>query len=172
MASERSLNLLGALVLGLGDTLTEAIETTGMGYGGGAATVVTLGTEPGISINTLRQILNLSHPGTVRLIDKLETAGLVERRQGSDGRTVALFLTAAGQQRRIEILAQRRQKLLPAFSSLTPAEQEQLAGLLEKMLTTITTDKLRADAICRLCDEDVCPAESCPVEQAYCQKAD
>jgi MarR family transcriptional regulator, negative regulator of the multidrug operon emrRAB len=167
MVSERSLNLLGALVLGLVDTLTEAVET-GTGYGGGApATLVTLGAEPGISINTLRQILNLSHPGTVRLIDKLEADGLVERRQGNDGRTIALFLTAAGQQRRIDILAQRRQKLLPAFNSLTPAEQEQLASLLEKMLVAMTTDKLRAYAICRLCDEDVCPAESCPVEQSY-----
>ena len=167
MTTERSLNLLGALALGLVDTLTEAVET-GTGYGGGApATLVTLGVEPGISINTLRQILNLSHPGTVRLIDKLEADGLVERRQGSDGRTIALFLTVAGQQRRIDILAQRRQKLLSAFNSLTPAEQEQLTSLLEKMLAAITTDKLRADAICRLCDEDVCPAENCPVEQSY-----
>lgn len=169
MNTERTQNLLGALALGLVDVLTETVESL-TGYGGGAsATLVTLGVEPGISINMLRQILNLSHPGTVRLIDKLETDGLVQRRQGSDGRTVALFLTEEGKRRRADILAQRQQKLEFALTGLTEAEQEQLTKLLEKMLTTMTTDKLRAYAICRLCDEDVCPMENCPVEQGYCE---
>jgi DNA-binding MarR family transcriptional regulator len=169
MADERTLNLLGALALGLADSLNAAVEANA-GYGGETpAALVTLGAEPGISINTLRQILNLSHPGTVRLIDRLEKDGFVERRAGSDGRTLALFLTEAGQQRRLTILAQRQQQLHLALDCLSSAEQKQLTKLLEKMLTAMTTDELRAYTLCRLCQQEVCPGDRCPVEQKYCQ---
>lgn len=169
MANERTLNLLGALALGLTDSLNTAV-TANAGYGGETpAALVTLGAEPGISINTLRQILNLSHPGTVRLIDRLEKDGLVERRAGADGRTLALFLTEAGQQRRLAILAQRQQQLHLALDCLSSAEQKQLTKLLEKMLAAMTTDELRAYMLCRLCEEEVCPQDRCPVEQKYCQ---
>lgn len=169
MADERTLNLLGALAVGLTDCLNTVIETNA-GHGGETpAALVTLGAEPGISINTLRQILNLSHPGTVRLIDRLEKDGFVERRAGSDGRTLALFLTPAGQQRRSTILAQRQRQLHLALDCLSSTEQKQLTKLLEKMLTAMTTDELRAYTLCRLCEEEVCPEDLCPVEQKYRQ---
>ena len=168
MDDERTVNLLGALALSLVDNLNSAIKTAG--YGGEApAALVTLGVNPGLSINTLRQIINLSHPGTVRLIDRLAAQDLVERRSGVDGRTLALFLTERGHQRRQEILAKRRQQLQPAISSLTQSDRNQLTQLLEKMLTAVTTSELRSYAICRLCEEEICPADSCPVEQKYCQ---
>lgn len=167
MSDERTLNLLGALALGLVDGIN-AVVTTNSGHGGESpAALVTLGVEPGISINMLRQILNLSHPGTVRLIDRLEADGLVERRPGADGRTVALFLTEVGQARRETILAERRYQLHLAFDCLSIAERNQLAHLLEKMLAAMTTSELKADAICRLCEEEVCPGDCCPVEQNY-----
>lgn len=167
MSDERTLNLLGALALGLVDTLRAVVESN-TGHGGESpAALVTLGVEPGISINMLRQILNLSHPGTVRLLDRLEADGLVERRPGGDGRTVALFLTEAGQGRRATILAQRRHQLHLAFDCLTTVERKQLTHLLEKMLAAMTTSELRANVICRLCEEEVCPSDRCPVEQNY-----
>ncbi len=166
MDEERSLNLLGALALSIVDALN-AVVTANTGGGETPAALVTLGAEPGLSINELRQILNLSHPGTVRLIDRLETQGLVERRSGTDGRTLALFLTEAGFERRQAILAERRQQLQVAVQSLSAAERKQLTKLLEKMLAAMTTDELRAYAICRLCEEEVCPGDRCPVEQQY-----
>lgn len=169
MSDERTLNLLGALALTIADDLNDAVKANA-GYGGEApAALVTLGAEPGISINLLRQILNLSHPGTVRLIDRLEAEGLVERRAGADGRTLALFLTDAGYERRQTILTERRQQLQGAISSLTPEDRNQLTKLLEKMLAAMTTTELRASIICRLCEEEVCPGDDCPVEQKYCQ---
>ncbi|ESA33346.1 family transcriptional regulator [Leptolyngbya sp. Heron Island J] len=168
MDNERTANLLGALALSLVDSLNSAIKT--VGYGGEApAALVTLGANPGLSINTLRQILNLSHPGTVRLIDRLAAQNLVERRSGVDGRTLALFLTEGGHERRQEILTDRKQQLQLALSSLTQSDRNQLTRLLEKMLTAVTTSELRSYAICRLCEEEACPADSCPVEQKYCQ---
>jgi len=169
MDEERTLNLLGALALGIVDALGVAGETQ-TGYGGETpAAIVSVGAEPGISINDLRQILNLSHPGTVRLVDRLAGAGWVERRAGIDGRTVALFLTDAGVERRQAILTERRQPLHQAIHGLTLEERTQLTHLLEKMLVAMTTDKLKAFAICRLCEEEVCPGDRCPVEQQYCQ---
>ncbi|WP_225913881.1 MarR family winged helix-turn-helix transcriptional regulator [Leptolyngbya ohadii] len=166
---ERTLNLLGAMALSLMDAMNSAVEANA-GYGGETpAALVTLGVEPGLSINALRQILSLSHPGTVRLIDRLEAEGLVERRSGADGRTLALFLTEAGQERRNAILAERRQPLQLAINSLTQTDRKQLTKLLEKMLAAMTTSELRSFAICRLCEEEVCPADRCPVEQKYCQ---
>lgn len=168
MSDERTANLLGALALSLVDSLNAVVEANA-GYGGETpAALVTLGAEPGLSINQLRQILNLSHPGTVRLIDRLAAEGLVERRSGADGRTLALFLTEAGSERRQTILSERRQSLQPAINGLTPTEQQQLTQLLEKMLSSITTSPLKAFAICRLCEEEVCPRDRCPVDQQYC----
>jgi DNA-binding MarR family transcriptional regulator len=169
MDDERTSNLLGALALSVVDDFNGVVEAN-TGYGGETpAALVTLGAEPGLSINQLRQILNLSHPGTVRLIDRLETEGLVQRRSGSDGRTLALFLTDAGAERRKTVLSERRHQLQFAIEALTPNEREQLTRLLEKMLTAMTTSKLRAFAICRLCEEEVCPGDRCPVEKQYCQ---
>lgn len=169
MDQERTLNLLGAMALSVVDGLSAVVEENA-GQGGEApAALVTLGVEPGLSINTLRQILDLSHPGTVRLIDRLEAQGLVERRAGADGRTLALFLTDAGYKRRKSILAERRKQLQIAVDTLTSDEQIQLTQLLEKMLTAMTTNELRAFVICRLCEEEVCPGDRCPVEQQYCR---
>jgi len=169
MDDERTSNLLGALALSVIDGFN-AVVAPSAGYGGETpAALVTLGAEPGLSINKLRQILNLSHPGTVRLIDRLETEGLVERRSGADGRTLALFLTEAGSERRKAILSERRQQLQLALDALMPNERKQLTKLLEKMLAAMTTSELRAFAICRLCEEEVCPGDRCPVEQKYCQ---
>lgn len=169
MADERTLNLLGALALSLVDVLNTAAETSAGAGGETPAALVTLGAQPGISINDLRQILNLSHPGTVRLIDRLEMQGFVDRRPGVDGRTLALFLTEAGQEQRRSILAERRHQLQRAVDCLTEADREQLTRLLEKMLTAMTTSALRASEICRLCEEEVCPGDRCPVEQQYCR---
>lgn len=169
MNQERTLNLLGALALSLVDGLSAATASAS-GFGGeAAAALVTLGVEPGLSIKRLGEILRLSHPGTVRLVDRLEGQGWVERRHGADGRTLALFLTATGIDCRQRILAARRQALQRAIAPLSSSDQEQLTALLEAMLAALTTDEQQAFAICRLCEEEVCPGDRCPVEQQYCR---
>ncbi|MDA0268084.1 MAG: MarR family transcriptional regulator [Cyanobacteria bacterium] len=167
MDDARTLNLLGAFALSVGDAL-QATTSASTGYGGEApAALVSLGAEPGISINTLRYILQLSHPGTVRLVDRLEAQGWVERRSGPDGRTRSLFLTTLGQERRQTILLERRQPLQVALSALSERDLQQLTPLLEKMLIAMTTTEQQGLAICRLCEEEVCPSDLCPVEQRY-----
>ncbi|GEM_PF-3728025 len=66
------LNFLGALALGLVNTLNAIVEAK-TGHGGEFSVAwVRLGAELGLSIKALRQILCLSHSGTVRLVDRLE----------------------------------------------------------------------------------------------------
>lgn len=169
MDDKRTLNLLGAFALSVTDALNSLAQVNA-GYGGEApAALVSIGVDPGLSINTLSQTLNLSHPGTVRLVDRLETLGLAERKPGTDGRTLSLFLTDAGQKRRRAILSKRQQQLQTALDALGKNERSQLTKLLEKMLAAMTTSEASNFTICRLCEEEVCPTKACPVEQKYRQ---
>ncbi len=170
MADLRTANLLGAFTLAIADELRRVTEE-GAAHGAAApAALVMIGTYPGQTIEALSHTLQLSHSGTVRLVDRLVADGLVERQQGLDGRTVALFLTAAGEQSMQVVLAKRRQILEETLQTLSLTEQEQLTMLIEKLLVGFTRDRAHADTICRLCHEAVCPAESCPVECAAGQK--
>ncbi len=170
MSSARTANLLGALVTALNDEM-ESATTRVVAHGAAfPAAVASMLGEPGMSIEQLRKILGLSHSGTVRLVDCLESDGLVERKAGSDGRTAALHLTAAGRRRAREVLDARRTALAEALALLSVAEQGQLARLTEKLLGGLTRDRLHSDHICRLCDLAVCPEDTCPVDCAVAEE--
>jgi DNA-binding MarR family transcriptional regulator len=166
MSDPRTTNLLGALVTALHDEL-DAVTSDAAAHGSAfpAAMVSILG-EPGMSIETLRRILGVSHSGTVRLLDRLEAEGLVERKAGPDGRTVALHLTANGRRQARAVQEARRGVLDEALRLLTGQEQGQLLRLTEKLLGGLTRDRDHSDHICRLCDLAVCPGSTCPVECA------
>jgi MarR family transcriptional regulator, negative regulator of the multidrug operon emrRAB len=48
---------------------------------------------------------------------------------------------------------------------LSPSRQAQLESLAEILLRALTTSAAEADYICRLCDDLVCPPDSCPVHK-------
>lgn len=104
--SDRLINLLGALATGVADRVRGA-ALDGTTFGGEtAAALVVVGHTPGLSINQLGRVLRLSHPGTVRLVDRLANAGHVARSLAPhDRRTVALNLTEEGQACRAALLA-------------------------------------------------------------------
>lgn len=130
-------------------------------FGETPAALVVIGYGTGPSNEQLRRILGLSHPGSVRLIDRLVADGLVERRKGRDKRAIALHLTERGTTLREELLRQRLATIRPLLSPLTEAEQEAFAALLRKMLSAIGTKDLERCTICRLCDDRVC--SDCPI---------
>jgi DNA-binding MarR family transcriptional regulator len=135
-----------------------------MAMGGqAAAALVSIGHNYGQSVEFLSGILQLSHSGCVRLIDKLGEQKLVERRPAQDRREVALFLTEAGQLRKRDVLRARREALDSVFDKLGASQQEQFVGLMEIMLKAITANKAEADIICRLCEERDCAQARCPV---------
>ncbi|MBD3887297.1 winged helix-turn-helix transcriptional regulator [Phormidium tenue FACHB-886] len=160
--TERTSNLLGALALAVTDRMHAAARETIKHAGETPAALVLIGLEPGMSNDRLRRILGMSHPGTVRLVDRLVSDGLVERRpSGRDGREIALYLTPEGQQCRSTLLNNRMAVVHPLLEVLDNSEQTVLSNLLHKMLTAIPNSEIEMYTICRMCDESVC--ENCPL---------
>lgn len=166
MSIDRTANLLGALALALTDRMTEETETRAMHGAAAPAALVSVGVDPGLSVGTLAQTVGLTHSATVRLVDRLVRNGLVERRGGIDGRSVGLHLTRRGGARRRAILDGRNEVLSEALASLPAGDQAALVPLIEALLGAMTQNRQQADHICRLCNEDICPEETCPVEGA------
>ncbi|MGP1397598.1 MAG: MarR family winged helix-turn-helix transcriptional regulator [Inquilinaceae bacterium] len=166
MNDERTANLLGALALALTDRMTEEAETRAEHGAAAPAALVSVGADPGLSVGALAQVIGITHSATVRLVDRLAGDGLMERRAGVDGRSVGLRLTRRGAARRRAILSSRRQVLSEALAALPEDGHAVLTPLIETLLAAMTKDRRQADHICRLCDEDVCPEATCPVECA------
>lgn len=158
---DRTANLLGAVGLGIADRI-EAMARDVLNHAGETpAALVVIGYGLGPSNDQLRRILGLSHPGSVRLVDRLVADDLVERREGRDRRAIALYLTARGTTLRERLLKGRLAVVKPFLIPLTDAEQDALAGLLHKMLSSIKTTDMERCTLCRLCDDRVC--SNCPI---------
>lgn len=158
---DRTANLLGAVGLAVADRIEEAARAILSHVGETPAAVVVIGYGLGPSNDQLRRILRLSHPGAVRLVDRLVADGLVERRPGRDRRAIALHLTDRGTALREELMQGRLAAIRPLIEPLSPAEQDALGELLHKLLARMdTTDEDRC-TICRLCDGRVCT--DCPI---------
>jgi len=155
-------NIIGALVLTLSDVIHNETQIKAP-KNISAAGLTLVGHIPGISIHELSKGLGMSHPGTVRLVDRMVADGLVTReRSQTDGRAVALSLTPAGKEREQMILSSRRIALGKVMSVLTSDEHEALAQISEKLITAIVTDGEYALRVCRLCDSNAC--NGCPLE--------
>lgn len=158
---DRTANLLGTLSLAVADRIGEAARQT-LGHAGETpAALVVIGYDLGPSNEQLRSVLGLSHPGSVRLVDRLVADGLVERRQGRDRRAIALYLTAEGHALREALLSERLAAIRPVLEPLSADEQDALAGLLHKLLGALPTTDLERCTLCRLCDNSVC--RDCPI---------
>lgn len=154
-------NLLGVVGLAVADRIEKAALSILGRAGEAPAAVVVIGYGLGPSNEQLRRILGLSHPGSVRLVDRLVDDGLVERREGPDKRSIALYLTKRGKDFRQKLLKERLAAVRPLLVPLTKDEQEKLAELLHKLLTSMDTTDLERCNLCRLCDDRVCI--NCPI---------
>jgi MarR family transcriptional regulator, negative regulator of the multidrug operon emrRAB len=91
MSLARTANLLGAIALSLADDILETAERHVAHGGCTPAALCVIGHELGLSTDFPARVLRMSHPGTVRLVDRLEADGLIQRRPNKDGRTVAFI---------------------------------------------------------------------------------
>jgi MarR family transcriptional regulator, negative regulator of the multidrug operon emrRAB len=158
---DRTANLLGVVGLAVADRIEQTARDILNHAGETPAALVVIGYGLGPSNDQLRRVLGLSHPGSVRLVDRLVADGLVERRQGRDRRAIALHLTDRGDSLREELLAGRLASIRPLLSPLTGSEQAALAGLLHKMLASLDATDAQRCSLCRLCDDRVCT--DCPI---------
>jgi MarR family transcriptional repressor of emrRAB len=161
---ERLANLMGALALGIADRVRLAISEQASLGGETLAALVAIGHAPGLSIGQLSHVLRLSHPGTVRVVDRLEDASFLKRWPSPhDRRAVALHLTAAGEAERTAVL-ERRQLAIKAVMKEVPIEDlPVLERLAETMLAAMPHDATTALTVCRYCNERQCPA--CPMDK-------
>ncbi|WP_186087504.1 bifunctional helix-turn-helix transcriptional regulator/GNAT family N-acetyltransferase [Burkholderia gladioli] len=122
--------------------------------------ILEIGMAPGISAKDLGQRLRLDKSNTSRQLARLEAAGYVERRAGSeDARISALSLTAEGRKLRSRIDRFATEQVSNALRHLAPADQQNL----------LRSFALYADALAR--DNDAKPsptrAEASRIVEGY-----
>ena len=170
-ALARDGNVLGALSLVVADQMSDAVAAAADQSLTAAAALSALEHfADGCSVDRLRRILGLTSSGTVRLVDRLVTAGEVRRREGPDARTTSIVLTAAGRRvaRRVgrrpdgrttsieltaagrraarRVTAARAGVLEDALVDLSPAERDDLERLAARALDGVVRQKLAREA--------------------------
>lgn len=163
---DRLPQLLGTLSLAATDRFRASVEG-GLGRGGAhAGALVHLDAYPGESVQGLADVLGVSQPGAVKIVDRLVGDGLARRRAGGDRRTRALHLTAAGRGAAAAVLVDRSATLNDLLTVLDEDERERLEPLLAKLVAGLAQDRPGALSVCRLCDREVCcgAPSGCPLQ--------
>lgn len=171
--ADRAANVLGALALVVADRMDDALaEASGRSESAAAALSALLHFLDGPSVDLLRQVLGLTQSGTVRLVDRLEESGYVQRGQGADGRTAALALTEQGRLAAIRVTDARLDVLERVLSVLSPAERADFDRLAGKLLVGMMRGPGAVRWICRLCHIGICRGAQggCPVGIAARQR--
>lgn len=162
---ERTANVLGALAVALNDRFLTELARLNTMTPSRAAALATLKEYPGDSIEQLATVLDLTSSGATRLVAGLVRDSLVDKRSGTDARSVAVHLTTTGTIVADEVLRARRACFGNLINGLGEDEQEVLANLCERMLISLGTGQDWADRTCRFCDYANCPQQTCPVAQ-------
>jgi MarR family transcriptional repressor of emrRAB len=163
-------NRLGAVALTLSDGIRDATEAaTGLAGGMPAALVSLHEWADGASVDVLAAAMRLSHSRAVRVVDRLEAAGLARRESDpADGRRALVRLEPAGRMLAERALEARSRVLLLAVAELGGADARDLNRLLGALLDATTVDLRAAMTTCRLCDAHACGhyEGACPVTRA------
>jgi DNA-binding MarR family transcriptional regulator len=154
----------------LSDGIRDATEeATGMGGGLPAALVSLREWADGRSVDVLAETMRVSHSRAVRVVDRLEAAGLARRESDpSDGRRALVWLEPAGRELAERALDARASVLRSALAELDAGALRDLERLLGTLLHATTVDVRAAKETCRLCDAHACGhyEGACPVSQA------
>lgn len=137
----------------------------------GLAALVLANSHPSCSVDWLYRRLGITQSGTVRLLDRLQSGGLITRTHPPGQREVEVMLTAAGRKALASGMAARARALQDLLEPLSQSEQEQLAGLISKALSHQERSRERADVVCRLCDWGACD-RGCPVDASVTNPAE
>lgn len=173
MHDERTANLLGALALNVADLILAEVRAAAGTSASASSALVVLTATPGLPVTELGRRTGLSQPAAARMVDSLESHGLVARRPGT-GRSIAVHPTAAGRRAARRLLSRRGGVLGELLGDLGEAEQATLADLLSTMLRSVhgrlgrrppvATGRVD-ELVCRMCDRPACTRDgaTCPV---------
>jgi DNA-binding MarR family transcriptional regulator len=130
------------------------------------AALLTVRARPSQSITDVATALRLTHPGAVRVVNRLERRGLLARGEGRDARSRGLVLTSEGETVSARGLTARAE-VLQELLEVVPAEhRSSLIQAIEAMLACLPASRGDAWRICRICDHEVCRGKNCPVGNA------
>jgi DNA-binding MarR family transcriptional regulator len=110
--------------------IVEQLRPYGLSYGQ-FDVLVHVGTSPGLSQQELADALLVTKGNVCQLLDKMQAANLLVRRQ--EGRTNHLFLTEKGQDLYAAIVPEHEALIAEQLTALTPEEQTQLLRLLRTL---------------------------------------
>ncbi|MBK1788095.1 MarR family winged helix-turn-helix transcriptional regulator [Prauserella cavernicola] len=166
--TERTANLLGATALALTDLALGGATEAAKVSASGAAALVSLSAQPGLSVTELGRRVGLTQSAAARMVDSLEAAGLVERKPSPwQARMTMVEPTRAGRQAARKVLAARGGPLTDLVGALGEEDQKTLGRLLTTLLTRLYDEVGDAQYLCRLCDRKCCATGAmCPVGQA------
>ena len=102
--------------------------------------------QPGCDQTTVGRLLSINRSSAMKLIDRLESRGFVERTQGRDRRSNGLHLTAAGGRFLSEMVVLLRRADAALCSNLEPGERAELLRLLKKTLAVAERKKQKQTA--------------------------
>ncbi|HZU13771.1 MAG TPA: MarR family winged helix-turn-helix transcriptional regulator [Chloroflexota bacterium] len=105
--------------------------------------IARVGADPGLTQQELANSLLVTKGNVCQLLDRMEAAGMIERRQ--DGRANHLYLTADGSRIFTEIVPCHEDLIAAQFEALTPEEQRLLLDLLRKLDQSLTWSCGRAE---------------------------
>ena len=157
-------NLVGALGLALSDTMANSFEGACELSDSAPAALILIRFNPDTRIEALARYLDLSHSGTVRLVDRLVREGWVGREACEDLRAVVLVLTRAGEKMVDKLMEGRNRGITHALAGLSATDRKTLERLVSRMLVNLVPDRATADHTCRLCDSEACEKEGCPLD--------
>ena len=174
MSHARQANLLGTLSLAVAERVRTATDAASPHGGSVPAALVALHEfldRP--SIDDLARVLELSHSGTVRLVDRLCDAGLVTRSAGADPRAVALTLTDHGRGTARRVRDARLEALEDVLAPLDDEQRAALTQVMEALLGELAAGRTWARHACRMCHVDACGHHEgrCPITEANRQRS-
>lgn len=123
----------------------------------------------GCSVEWLRARVGLTQSGTVRLVDRLQDQGLVERHAAA-GRGVALRTTALAAERLASWRASRERVVDALLEHVDAAQHSALVEALAAALRGDERSRTDADRACRTCSWSDCGAQ-CPVDESVKDRA-
>ncbi|MCC7367854.1 MAG: MarR family transcriptional regulator [Chloroflexi bacterium] len=99
--------------------------------------LVQVGAAEGATQQAVADALLVTKSNVCQLLDRMERAGLVERRP--HGRTNLLYLTTEGKQLHDRLVPAHERRIAEQLAALSPDEQATLSGLLRKLDHSLTS---------------------------------